>query len=127
MPHTRSLYGKSLFCPAALSSGGGTMASVSSLISGIPYTGLDVRGVYRANADCAAAAVLKRLGYSSTFFYAGQSTWMQLGEFAKFNGFDRIVGGESMGDLYGTVEWGIRDKDMFDCIIGRDIPENLST
>lgn len=123
MPHTRSLYGKSLFCPAALSSGGGTMASVSSLISGIPYTGLDVRGVYRANADCAAAAVLKRLGYSSTFFYAGQSTWMQLGEFAKFNGFDRIVGGESMGDLYGTVEWGIRDKDMFDCIIGRDIPE----
>lgn len=123
MPQTRALYAKSLFCPAALSSGGGTMASVSSLISGIPYTGLDVRGVYRANAGCAAAAILKRLGYSSAFFYAGQSTWMQLGEFARFNGFDRVIGGESMGDLYGTVEWGIRDKDMFDYIIKSDIPE----
>ena len=68
MPETRALYGESLFCRRALSSGGGTMASMSSLISGIPYTGLDVRGIRPSRNDCAPAAILKRLGYTSTFF-----------------------------------------------------------
>lgn len=124
MPQTRALYETSFYCRRTLPSGGGTMASVSSLISGIPYTGLDVRGVCKTTPDCAIAPILRRLGYSSTFFYAGQSTWLGLGEFAKFNGFARVIGGESMGDLYGSVEWGLRDKDMFNYILKHDIAEN---
>ncbi len=123
MPNTRAFYDTALYCKQALPTGGGTMSTTSSLICGIPFPGLDVRGVYMSNDTCAIAATLKRLGYSSTFFYAGQSTWLQLGEFARFNGFDDVVGGEEMGDLFGSVEWGVRDKDMFNFILSRDIPE----
>ncbi len=123
MPNTREFYKTSLFCKQALASGGGTMATISSLISGIPFTGVDVRGIFMHNTDCSIAVTLERLGYSSTFFYAGQSSWLQLGDFARFNGFDNVEGGEEMGDLFGSVEWGIRDKDMFNFILSRDIPE----
>ena len=124
MPQTRSLCGSSPHCSKMLSSGAGTMASVSSLVSGLPYCGLDVRGVMNSSTEYSIAPILKRLGYSTSFYYAGQSTWMRLRDFLKRNKFAEVVGGESMGDLYGTVEWGIRDEDMFDFILKRDIPEN---
>lgn len=122
MPETRALYGKSLFCQRALSSGGGTMASLSSLISGIPYTGLDVRGIRPSRNDCAPAAILKRLGYTSTFFSAGTTSWMQIGDFAKFNGFDNAVGGDSMGGHYSEAEWGVCDAELVDFLLKTDFP-----
>lgn len=124
MPETSKLQENALFCAAALASGGCTMPSVSSLISGIPYTGFDIRGVFSESKSCAIANILKRLGYSSTFFYAGQSTWMQLSDYAKSCGFDKMVGGEQMGDIFGSVEWGVRDKDMYNHILKTHIPEN---
>lgn len=124
MPQTSALCKNFLHSKKVLSSDGGTMASVSSLASGLPYCGLDVRGVINASTEYSIANIFKGLGYSSTFYYAGQSTWMRLGEFLRHNNFSEVVGGESMGELYGIVEWGIRDKDMFNFILSRDIPEN---
>lgn len=104
-------------------SGGGTMASISSLIAGLPFTGLTVDGVFRGTDVFAPAKIMMRLGYDTTFFYGGQSTWLQLGEFAKFNRFEKVVGGESMGELYNSTEWGMRDKDMFNFILKYPFPE----
>ncbi len=123
-PQQEELCKDALFCKNALPSGMGTMITVSSIISGIPATELSVKGVYKQSSDYSFAKHMKELGYSTTFFYAGQSTWLQLGEFARFNKFDKVVGGESMGSLYNSVEWGLRDKDMFNYITQCDIPEN---
>lgn len=67
-------------------------------------------------------AILKRLGYTSTFFYAGQTSWMQIGDFAKFNGFDNAVGGDSMGGHYSEAEWGVRDAELVDFLLKTDFP-----
>ncbi len=124
LPQQKELTKKALYCKKALPSGFGTMITVSSIISGIPATKLSVSGVFKQTTDYSFARHMKELGYKSTFWYAGQSTWLQLGDFAKFNKFDNVVGGESMGNLYGSVEWGLRDKDMFNFIAKSDIPEN---
>ncbi len=123
-PQQKDLIKGAFHCKKALPAGLGTMITVSSIISGIPATDLFVKGVYRQANDYSFAGHMKRLGYKATFFYAGQSTWLQLDEFARFNNFDNVVGGEKMGNLYGLVEWGLRDKDMFDYIASLDIPEN---
>ena len=124
MPMQTELCKNALFSKVALPSGRGTMLTVSSLISGLPATELSVKGVAMQTKDYAFAKHMNALGYSSTFWYAGQSTWLQLGDFARFNGFDEVVGGESMGDIYGSAEWGMRDKDMFNFISNTDIAEN---
>ena len=123
-PQQKQLCKDALFCRTALPMGMGTMITVSAIISGIPATELSVKGVFKQSYDYSFAKHMKKLGYSTTFFYAGQSTWLQLGEFATFNKFDRVIGGESMGNLYGSVEWGLRDKDMFNYIASTEIPEN---
>ena len=124
LPEQKKLLKDAFFCKQALTVGEGTMITVSSLISGIPATKLSVKGVNKYSTNYAFAHYMKELGYASTFWYAGQSTWLQLGDFARFNKFDKVVGGESMGNLYGSVEWGLRDKDMFDFIAKTNIPEN---
>ncbi len=123
-PQQKQLCKQALFCKKALPSGLGTMITVSSIISGLPGTKLSVKGVTMQSSDYSFALHMKKLGYTTTFFYAGQSTWLQLGDFARFNKFDNVVGGESMGNLYNSVEWGLRDKDMFKFIENSDIPEN---
>ena len=124
LPMQKELCKNALFSRSALPSAYGTMLSVSSIISGLPATEITVKGVLKQTTNFSFAKYMKQLGYSSTFWYAGQSTWLQLGEFAKFNNFDKVVGGESMGSLYGSVEWGLRDKEMFAFIEKIDIPEN---
>lgn len=124
IPNTKKLLENSVFSRRSFPSGNGTMATVSSIISGIPYCGISVEGVLKKTDDFAFAKFMKRLGYSSTFYYGGQSTWLRLGEFASFMGFDRVVGGEKMGDVFGTVEWGVRDRDLFEFIEKSEIPEN---
>lgn len=123
-PQQKQLCNNALYCKNALPAGFGTMITVSSIISGIPATELSVKGVLKQSTDYSFAYHMKKIGYSTTFYYAGQSTWLQLGEFAKFNKFDNVIGGESMGNLYGSVEWGLRDKDMFNFIENSNIPEN---
>ena len=124
LPMQKQLCTDALFSKKALPSARGTMTSVSSIVSGMPSTEITVRGVLKQSTDFAFAKYMKDLGYSSTFWYAGQSTWLQLGDFVKFNKFDNIVGGENMGSAYGSVEWGLRDKDMFEFIANANIPEN---
>ena len=127
IPNTRALSKNALFARRGLPAGSGTMATVSSIISGLPYTEVSVKGVSKKTADFAFARQMKNLGYSSVFYYGGQSTWLGLGDFAYFNKFDNVVGGEQMGDVYGTVEWGVRDKDLFAHILKADIPENTAS
>ena len=124
IPNTKALCKNALFARRGLPAGSGTMATVSSIISGLPYTEVSVKGVSKKTNDFAFAKQMKNLGYSSVFYYGGQSTWLGLGDFAYFNKFDKVVGGEQMGDVYGTVEWGVRDKDLFSHILKSDIPEN---
>lgn len=124
IPNTKKMLKNSVFSKRAFPSGNGTMATVSSIISGIPDSGISVEGVLKKTDDFAFAKFMKRLGYSSVFYYGGQSTWLGLGEFASFMGFDKVVGGEKMGDVFGTVEWGVRDKDLFEFIEKSEISEN---
>ncbi|MBR4598420.1 MAG: hypothetical protein IKO42_08525, partial [Opitutales bacterium] len=124
IPNTKALAKNAVFTRRGFPAGAGTMSTVSSIISGLPSTGVSVKGVPKKTKDFAFAKYMKLLGYTAAFYYGGQSTWLGLGEFAYFNCFDRVVGGEQMGDVYGTVEWGVRDKDLFSHILKSEIPEN---
>lgn len=124
MPQTKELLKDSLYSKSALPSGGGTMAAVTTLISGVPFSGRELQSAANANTDFALAPILKKLGYTCDFYYAGQSTWRQIGEFAKYFGFDRFIGGQEMGTRYNKVEWGVRDKDLFEHILSQNIPEH---
>lgn len=111
------------FLPAST----GTMTSLSSLLTGLPDVG--VHTPIQANAQkplpSSMAAIFKRLGYRSRFFYSGYLSWQNLGDFCKAQGFDEIYGGGHIGNPEGK-DWGVDDEELFAFVL-RQLKDDAPT
>jgi phosphoglycerol transferase MdoB-like AlkP superfamily enzyme len=91
------------------------MLSLGALLTGLPDAG--VYTAYRPNArqpfPSSPAAIFKRLGYRTRFFYAGYLSWQRIGDFCHDQGFDEVYGGGHIGNPNGN-EWGVDDEALFD-------------
>ena len=118
---------RGIYCDSALPAAMGTMNTTTSIIRNVPFSGANlVKRTTKCAKDISLPNTLKRLGFSSVFYYAGTSTWCDLGDTALYYGFDRFVGAELMGVKYKVSDnaWGIRDDELFNFIENSDIPEN---
>jgi phosphoglycerol transferase MdoB-like AlkP superfamily enzyme len=59
-------------------------------------------------------ALLGQEGYQTTFIYGGFSYFDNMGEFAKTNGFDRVIDRTDFTKKTFTTIWGVCDEDLFD-------------
>ncbi len=112
--------GKSgLHATAFLSAGGGTMPSLTAIITGLPFTDVNAnyRDTIRHGLPTDIAAPFKKLGYHTTFFYSGYLSWQRLGPFAKEQGFDDVFGGDQMSANLTGNEWGVDDDVLFNFIL----------
>lgn len=74
---------------------------------------------YRQIYETGIAPQLAQLGYTSTFWYGGPSTWENIEDFVKAQGFSLFF---SMGELKLTETeeknvWGISDHDLYSGIL----------
>ncbi len=119
MPQTLRLAKTFPFSNTVLATGGGTMDSTAAFISGIPYCSLPGGAYHKGASDFSPAKFMRQLGYETFFYYGGHMSWHDVGNFAKNNFFQNIVGGEKMSADFGQVEWGVRDAELFDFILAQ--------
>ena len=100
---------------AFVSAAGGTMPSLTAIITGLPFT--DVHANYQASIrqglPTSIAPIFKRLGYRARFFYGGYLSWQRLGDFCREQGFDDVFGGDRMSAKVTGNEWGVDDEVLF--------------
>lgn len=118
-PEFSKLADEGIYFPNFLPSGDGTVGSMNALVTGLPDAGLNIN--YEATSAHAypsgLAAMMKRLGYTTRFFYGGFLGWQRLDNFALNQGFDKVYGGGDMGVGIHTNEWGVDDKYLFDFVL----------
>jgi phosphoglycerol transferase MdoB-like AlkP superfamily enzyme len=101
-----------------LPSSDGTMSSLTAIISGLPYTGLEInyQDTSRKTYPSSLAEAFKRLGYKTRFFYGGYLSWQKAGDFARAQGFDELYGAGHMSSWTSIHEWGLEDEYLFDFV-----------
>jgi len=103
-----------------LPTGTGTMNSTAPLLMGLPDAGVPAN--YQPGAKfplpTGPAALFKRLGYRTRFFYGGYLSWERLGDFLKDQGFEEVYGGGEMPTTGHKNEWGVPDADLFRFALG---------
>ena len=106
---------------AFVSAAGGTMPSLTTIITGLPFT--DVNANYQASIrqglPTSIASIFRRLGYRPRFFYGGYLSWQRLGEFCQEQGFEEVFGGDQMSRQLSGNEWGVDDDVLFRFILER--------
>jgi len=103
------------FLPAAHS----TMNSLASIISGLPYAGVNISILKSTTKieDTSIYKQFKELGYETYFFYGGFSSWQNIGNFVKNQGAEHIFTATSSGGRTKSGVWGIDDDQLFDLVI----------
>lgn len=95
----------------------GTMTSLSSILSGIPFVDCAQNHRPRGNValPTATAEIFKRLGYKTRFAYSGYGLWQRVENYARQQGFDEIVLGSDVPDCPAEYkgEWGVPDGFLF--------------
>lgn len=102
--------------PRFVSAGPGTMASLGTLMTGLPDSGLAMS--YEASAmqpyPTSIATIFHQLGFRTRFFYGGYLSWQRIGQLAHAQGFDEVHGGGEIGNWLEGKEWGVDDERLFD-------------
>jgi phosphoglycerol transferase MdoB-like AlkP superfamily enzyme len=98
-----------------LSTGPGTLYSLVGLLMGLPDTGL--MASYQPQAvrpmPTSLGVTFQRLGYRTRFVYSGFLTWLRIGDWARAQGFDEVLGAGDLARGLGGQEWGIADEELF--------------
>ena len=126
-PQLSELADKGIYFKNFIPSGSGTMPSLNAIITGFPYSGLNVNYEPRGlkTLPSSIAATFKRMGYRTRFYYGGYLGWQRLDNFTTAQGFDEIFGGSNIKSKKPTNEWGVDDEYLFEFVknnVDKDIP-----
>ncbi|HXY62447.1 MAG TPA: sulfatase-like hydrolase/transferase, partial [Nitrospirota bacterium] len=118
----KALAQKGIYFDSFLPASGGTMQSLSSIISGFPYSRVEIN--YQVTArkpyPSSIAETFKRLGYRTRLFYGGYLSWQRFGDFAHDQGFEETYGAPHMLKPGATPhEWGVDDEYLVDFIVNK--------
>ena len=99
------------FLPAAQS----TMNSLASIISGLPYAGVNIslRKAHNGAEDTSIFKQMKQLGYDTYFFYGGFLSWQNIGNFVKNQGVQHIYAASHAKKTTNKGIWGVNDEELF--------------
>ena len=115
---------RGIFFDRFLPSGASTMASVSAILTGAPYTGVNISRVAseREPLPTSIPYIFERLGYRTRLFYGGFLSWQNIGNLFQGQGFDNVFGSPQMEKKNSTRVWGIDDDLLFSFVEERTLP-----
>lgn len=112
-----------------LPNGAFTPMAVNALISGLSDVNIypnhqpeSYQNVYQT----ALAPQLKKLGYKTSFWYSGFSSWERIKDFAMAQGFDEFHSAADFPDASGNV-WGCDDEYLFQALQSVAMQETAPT
>lgn len=113
-PQFDSLANAGMFCRNIYATGNRTVRGIeASLCSYPPTPGNSI--VRRPGGEhiFSLPQLFKDKGYQTSFLYGGRSYFDNLGQFAKTNGFGRIVDQSDFDSISFKTIWGVCDEDLF--------------
>lgn len=109
------------YVPNFLPNGMSTISGVMGVITGLAEANLYLNYLpesYKEPYATALAPQMKRLGYTSDFWYSGPASWEKIKDFTLAQGFESFYG---MGDFasQGGNVWGVDDADLYKAVLGQ--------
>ncbi len=103
------------FLPASAS----TMNSFGAIITGVPYTGVNISQIGAINEPYSSSIFnqFKNLGYETNFFYGGFLSWQNIGNLVKNQGADNLYSASDAGGKTESGVWGIEDDKLFKLVL----------
>jgi len=105
-----------------------TMNSLGSIISGLPYMGVNI-SLLKGQGKAEITSVyeqFKALGYETYFFYGGLKSWQNIGNFVKTQGVENIYTSLDIQDKNAKNVWGVNDDKLFE-LVSKKIKKNKKT
>jgi len=105
--------------PNFLPSSNSTMNSFGSIVTGIPYTGVNISkiGAIGEPYPSSIFTQFEDLGYVTNFFYGGFLSWQNIGNLVSNQGADNLFSAADAGGKTESGVWGIDDDMLFDLVI----------
>ncbi|MCJ7800938.1 MAG: LTA synthase family protein, partial [Candidatus Marinimicrobia bacterium] len=102
-----------------LPSSASTMNSFGAIITGVPYTGVNISKIGAINEPYASTIFnqFKSLGYETNFFYGGFLSWQNIGNLVKNQGADNLYSASDAGGKTESGVWGIEDDKLFNLVL----------
>ena len=107
------------YCRSFLPNGASTVSAVTGVVTGFADANLYLTTMPEAFAEpypTASAPQLKKLGYTTNFWYAGPATWERIGAFTRAQGYDHFYSRGDFGDVPGSV-WGCDDEYLYEKVL----------
>ncbi|MDR1233135.1 MAG: sulfatase-like hydrolase/transferase [Puniceicoccales bacterium] len=113
-PNLSRLAKEGLYFKNFVPTGQGTMSAIAVQMCNYPNMGFLINCSENGlrNCELSVGSLFQRLGYGTSFYYAGYLSWQRIDRFAPIHGYQHCYGGDVMGTYEGN-EWGVNDKDLF--------------
>ncbi|MBB1344148.1 sulfatase-like hydrolase/transferase [Pseudoalteromonas sp. SR45-6] len=114
----KNLASKGIYLDNVLPAASSTMNSLSSIVSGIPYAGVNMSliGPQNPSSKLSLFNQFEQLGYTSQFFYGGLLSWQNVGKYVLSQGVDKVYSAIDAGGKGSAGVWGIDDGQLFDLV-----------
>ncbi|WP_196591163.1 LTA synthase family protein [Pectinatus frisingensis] len=108
------------YCKAFLPNGSSTVNALMGVVTGFADANLYLTTMVdkmQQPYSTAIAPQLKKLGYTTKFYYAGPSSWENIGRFTKAQGFDNFYSRSDITETSKGSVWGADDKDLYNLVL----------
>ncbi|WP_334057250.1 sulfatase-like hydrolase/transferase [Polaribacter sp. P097] len=119
-PYLNSLIPKSLFWPNFLSNTGRTFGALPSLMASVPFGNKGFLEIEDTPTHLSLFSVLKKNGYTTSFFSGDQSSFDKKINFLDYNGLDNVIDENKYDSSYPKstngdtgFSWGYSDYEIF--------------
>ncbi|PCK30846.1 LTA synthase family protein [Pseudoalteromonas piscicida] len=119
--HFHRLKKQGIYVEQSIPAASSTMNSLSSLVTGIPYSGVNMSRLKSSADDYSIVHLMEEQGYTSQFFYGGLLSWQTVGEFMDRHGVDHIYSATNAGGKGSAGVWGVDDGQLFE-LVSQSVP-----
>ena len=110
----------SFYSGSMLPAGSATVSALMTMTTGLANSNLYLTTMPQALSQpylTAFAPQMKKLGYSTKFFYSGPATWENIQEFTLAQGFDDFYSRGSIDPNATGSVWGADDEYLYDTVL----------
>ncbi len=95
-----------------------TMGSLSAILTGIPYTGVNISRIAASKPPfiTSTPGIFKRLGYKTRLYYGGFLSWQNIGNLSRSQGIEEIFAAPSVEKGVSDGVWGVEDEQLFEFV-----------
>lgn len=106
-----------------------TIYAYSSIVSSIPYFGVNIAQMHINNKDKQTISIFNefsKMGYHTNLFYGGFISWQKIEEYSLNLACDHVYSAADIDADIADGSWGVEDEKLFDMVLNKIDPDEYS-